>query len=68
MDFEKTSISTKIEKHLLDNLKTDKEKESLNNVIIGKALLKSDAITLLRSLLQAMTFLENLGNEEFSDN
>ena len=46
MDFEKTSISTKIESFFQDNLKSEKDKESLQN---------GDAINLLITILQAMT-------------
>ena len=46
MDFNKPSISKKIEKFLLENLKTEKEKESLTNVITGKSVLKGDAIAI----------------------
>ena len=44
MDFNKPSISKKIKKFLLDNLKTEKEKESLISVTSGKSLLKGDAL------------------------
>ena len=47
MDFEKTSISTKVGKFLQENLKNEKDKESLQNIITEKALLKNDAINLL---------------------
>ena len=60
MDFNKPSISKKIEKFPLDNLKTEKERESLTNVITGKSVLKGDAITLLLSLVQAMTIADEL--------
>ena len=46
MDFEKTSISTKVTKFLQENLKDKKDKESLQNIITEKALLKNDAINL----------------------
>ena len=65
MDFNKPSISKKIEKFLLENLKTEKEKESLINVITGKSVLKGDAITLLLSLVQAMTIADEVNMEEF---
>ena len=42
MDFEKTSISTKVTKFLQENLKDVKDKESLQNIITEKALLKND--------------------------
>ena len=66
MDFNKPSISKKIEKFLLDNLKTEKEKESLISVITGKSLLKCDAIALLITVVQAMTIAAEIGDEEFS--
>ena len=66
MDFDKPSISKNLGKFLLDNLKTEKERESLNNMITGKALLKVDAIMLLRTILQAMTVSDNLDDEELS--
>ena len=66
MDFDKPSISKNLGKFLLDNLKTEKERESLNNMITGKALLKVDAIILLRTILQAMTVSDKLDDEEFS--
>ena len=47
MNFEKTSISTKVRKFLQDNLKDEKDKESLFNIISEKPLLKNDAINLL---------------------
>ena len=65
MDFNKPSISKKIEKFLLDNLKTEKEKESLINVTTGKSVLKCDAIALLISLIQAMTIVDEKDGEEF---
>ena len=40
MDFEKPSISKNVSKFLEENLKTEKEIESLNNVIAGKTVLK----------------------------
>ena len=40
MNFEKTSISTKVRKFLQDNLKDEKDKESLLNIISEKTLLK----------------------------
>ena len=66
MDFDKPSISKNLGKFLLDNLKTEKERESLNNMITGKALLKVDAIMLLRTILQAMTVSDNFDDEELS--
>ena len=45
MDFNKPSISKKIEKFLLDNLKTEKEKESLINVTTGKSVLCLDGMS-----------------------
>ena len=47
VDFEKTSISTKVGKSLQENLKNEKDKKSLQNIITEKALLKNDAINLL---------------------
>ena len=66
LDFEKSSISKRIEKFLLENLNSDKDKESLSNVISGKPILKADVLTLLRTLLQAMTFTDVLDDEEFN--
>ena len=66
MDFNKPSISNNIRKFLEDNLKTEKEKESLINIIEGKPVLKGDALTLLKSILQAMTISDNLGDDEIS--
>ena len=68
MDFNKPSISKNIGNFLLDNLKTLKEKESLENVIAGKPVLKGDVLILLRSLLQAMTIPDNLGGKEIKVN
>ena len=65
MDFNKPSISKKIEKFLLENLKTEKEKESLINVTTGKSVLKGDAIALLLSIIQAMTIADEVNMEEF---
>ena len=48
MDFKKTSISKKVGKFLQDNLKDEKDKESLKNIITEKALLKNDDITRLQ--------------------
>ena len=60
MDFNKPSISKKIEKFLLDNLKTEKEKESLINVTTGKSVLKCD-VKQFEYLLQVVkNCLENL--------
>ena len=47
MDFNKPSTCKKITKFLMDNLKTETEKESLANIITGKSVLKGDAINLL---------------------
>ena len=58
MNFEKTSISTKVRKFLQDNLKDAKDKESLLNIISEKPLLKNDAINLLITILQAMTIVD----------
>ena len=66
MDFNKPSISKKIEKFLLDNLKTEKEKESLINVTTGKSVLKCDAIALLITIVQAMTIADEADGEEFT--
>ena len=55
MDFKKTSISKNVGKFLQDNLKDEKDKESLQNIITEKALLKNDAINLLITILQALT-------------
>ena len=38
------SISTKVGKFLQENLKKEKDKESFQNIITEKALLKNDAI------------------------
>ena len=65
MDFNKPSISKNIEKFLLDNLKTEKEKESLINVTTGKSVLKADAIALLISIVKAMTIADGRESEEF---
>ena len=61
MDFEKTSISTKVGKFLQENLKNEKDKESLQNVITEKALLKNDAINLLITILQAIIINGDVG-------
>ena len=55
MDFKKTSISKNVGKFLQDNLKDEKDKESLQNIITEKALLKIGAINLLITILQALT-------------
>ena len=65
MDFNKPSISKKIEKFLLDNLKTEKEKESLINITTGKSVLKTDAIALLITIVQTMTTVDGKDGEEF---
>ena len=65
MNFEKTSISTKVRKFLQDNLKDEKDKESLFNIISEKPLLKNDAINLLITILQAMTTVDESDGEEF---
>ena len=65
MNFYKPSISKNVGKFLLENLKTEKEKESLDTVIRGKKLVYGDANTLLRSLLQAMKIADNQVVEEF---
>ena len=66
MDFEKTSISTKVRKFLQENLKDEKDKESLQNIITEKALLKNDAINLLITILQALTIPDSTDDEEIS--
>ena len=65
MDFNKPSTCKKITKFLLDNLKSETEKESLTNIISGKSVLKGDAIDLLLSLIQAMTIIDQVNMEEF---
>ena len=55
MDFMRTSISKKIGDFLKENLDSDKDKESLQNIIAGKSVLKVDAIGLLITILQALT-------------
>ena len=66
MDFEKTSISTKVTKFLQENLKDVKDKESLQNIITEKALLKNDAINLLITILQALTIPDSTDEEEIT--
>ena len=66
MDFEKPSISKNVGKFLEDNLKAEKEKESLINVIGGKAILKCDAINLLVTILKALSAVDNLDDEEYT--
>ena len=65
MDFNKPSNCKRIEQFLMENLKTETEKESLANVITGKSVLKSDAIDLLLTLIQAMTVSNEVNMEEF---
>ena len=61
MDFDKTSsISKKVGKFLQENLKDEKDKESLQNIITEKALLKNDAINLLITILQAIIINDDL--------
>ena len=50
---------------IMENLKTETEKESLANVITGKTLLKSDAIDLLLALIQAMSVSNEVNMDEF---
>ena len=66
LDFEKTSISTKVGKFLQENLKDEKDKVSLQNIITEKALLKNDAINLLITILQALTIPDSSENEEIT--
>ena len=66
MDFEKTSISTKVTKFLQENLKDKKDKESLQNIITEKGLLKNDAINLLITILQALTIPDSTDEEEIT--
>ena len=66
MDFEKTSISTKVGKFLQENLKDEKDKESLQNIITEKGLLKNDAINLLITILQALTIPDSTDDEEIT--
>ena len=66
MDFKKTSICKNVGKFLQDNLKDEKDKESLQNIITEKALLKNDAINLLITILQALTIPDSTGDEEIS--
>lgn len=66
MDFNKpSSDGKKIEKFLLDNLKTEEERETFTNVITGKHVLKKDVIDLMLSLLQAMTMTNEVNMDEF---
>ena len=65
MDFNKPSSCKKIEKFIMDNLKSEAEKECLTNVTTGKTVLKADAIDLLLTLIQAMTVANEVDMEEF---
>ena len=65
MDFNKPSGCKKVAKFLLENLKTEAEKESLTNVLTGKTVLKADAIDLLLTILQAMTIANEVNMVEF---
>ena len=66
MDFGKTGISKNVGKFLEENLKTEKDKESLINLTSGKSVLKGDAINLLLSVLNALTIVDNLDDEEYN--
>ena len=65
MEFNKPSACKKIQKFLMDNLKTETERESLTNVLTGKQVLKADAIDLVLTLLQAMTVANEVNMDEF---
>ena len=62
-NLEKTSISTKVGKFLQENLKDEKDRVSLQNIITEKALLKNDAINLLITILQAITINGDAGED-----
>ena len=64
MDFKKTYISKNVGDFIQDNLVSEKEKESLQSIITGKALLKNDAINLLITLLQVLTIPDTTDDEE----
>ena len=64
MDFKKTYISKNVGDFIQDNLVSEKEKESLQSIITGKALLKNDAINLLMTLLQVLTIPDTTDDEE----
>ena len=65
MDFNKSSSCKKIEKFILDNLKTENERECLVGVLTGKQVLKADAIDLVITLIQAMPIANEVNMEEF---
>ena len=65
MDFNKPSGCKKIEKFLMDNLKTEAEKENLSNVLTGKTVLKADVIDLLLIIIQAMNVSNEVNMEDF---
>ena len=60
-DFAKTTISTNVGAFLEENLRTEKEKESLRTIIRGRKLQYGDANVLLSSIVQALTII-NGGN------
>ena len=62
LDFTKPSISTNVGKFILDNLNSEKEKESMSTILRGKKLQYGDANVLLRRILTAMIISD--GEEE----
>ena len=64
MDFKKTSISKNVGKFLQDNLKDEKDKESLQNIITEKALLKNDAFIMCPHLITCILFYSIFLNDK----
>ena len=65
MDFNKPSSCKQMEKFLMDNLKTESERESLIKVLTGKNVPKANVICLVLTLIQAMTISNEVSMEEF---
>ncbi len=67
MDFNKPSGCKKVEKFILDNLKTEAEKDILTNMLTGKNVLKTDVIDLFLTLIQAMNVTNEVNMEKFEE-
>ena len=73
-NFDKPTISSNVGAFFNDNLKTEKEKEFLAQIVAGKKLVYGDANILIKSILCAIIISDgseeneiNIGNQEPED-
>jgi hypothetical protein len=66
LDFNKPPISSNVGKFILENLKSEKEKESMRTILRSKKLQYDDANVLLRRILTAMIISDGEEEEEIA--